>query len=150
MPSTRRTSLVKRNESSTGRRSSNASSDGSCVHPSMGIPFTVTLQHTLVYEQSERPKKGLTHSHSRYSKSANYRRGKFARGLAQRVRDPCCMTRLAAGYRTASNRSGENPLSAKMNKDGGCSSTYLAKEPASENVLPSIEPINDRICVLFH
>jgi hypothetical protein len=151
MPSTRRTSLVKRNESSTGRRSSNASSDGSCVQPSMGIPFTVTLQHTLVYEQQcERPKKRFTHSHLRYSKSANCRRGRFARGLAQRVRDSSCMIRLVAGYRTASNTSGENSLSTKMIKDGQCISTYLAKEPASENVLPSIKPINDRICVLFH
>ncbi len=27
---------------------------------------------------------------------------------------------------------------------------YLTKEPASENALTSIEPINDWICVLFH
>lgn len=39
MPSTRRTSLVNRRESSTGSRSSNASSCGSCVQPSIGIPL---------------------------------------------------------------------------------------------------------------
>jgi hypothetical protein len=112
MPSTRRTSLVKRNESSTGRRSSNASSDGSCVQPSIGIPFTVTYS-TRWFMTKRRPKK-VTHSHSRYSKSVNCRRGKFAKDLAQRVRDPWCMTRLVAGYRTVSKRSGENPLSTKM------------------------------------
>ena len=39
IPRTRRTSLVKRRESSTGRRSSRASSCGSWVQPSIGIPF---------------------------------------------------------------------------------------------------------------
>lgn len=39
MPSTRRTSLVKRSESSTGRRSSSASSEGSEYQPSIGMPF---------------------------------------------------------------------------------------------------------------
>ena len=39
MPKTRRTSLVNRRESRTGKRSSNASSDGSCVQPSIGMPF---------------------------------------------------------------------------------------------------------------
>lgn len=51
IPSTRRTSLVNRKESSTGRRSSNASSDGSCVQPSMGIPFTaITFTTKREYE----------------------------------------------------------------------------------------------------
>lgn len=39
MPSTRRTSFVKRRESRTGRRSNRASSWGSFVQPSIGIPF---------------------------------------------------------------------------------------------------------------
>lgn len=38
-PRTRRTSEVNLSESRTGRRSSRASSEGSWVHPSMGIPF---------------------------------------------------------------------------------------------------------------
>jgi len=38
-PRTRRTSDVNRRESRTGRRSSRASSDGSCVQPSIGIPL---------------------------------------------------------------------------------------------------------------
>jgi hypothetical protein len=42
MPRTRRTSLVNRRESRTGKRSSNASSDGSCVQPSIGMPFAKT------------------------------------------------------------------------------------------------------------
>lgn len=41
MPRTRRTSLVNRKESSTGRRSRSASSRGSFVQPSIGMPFAV-------------------------------------------------------------------------------------------------------------
>lgn len=46
IPNTCRTSLVKRKESSTGRRSNSASSDGSEYQPSIGMPFaavSVTL-----------------------------------------------------------------------------------------------------------
>lgn len=41
IPRTLRTSRVKRRESSTGSRSSSASSWGSCVQPSIGMPFAV-------------------------------------------------------------------------------------------------------------
>jgi hypothetical protein len=41
IPSTLRTSPVKRNESKTGSKSSNASSDGSCVQPSIGMPLAL-------------------------------------------------------------------------------------------------------------
>ena len=47
-PRTWRTSPVKRNESSTGRRSSNASSFGSCVQPSIGMPFANSIESSLV------------------------------------------------------------------------------------------------------
>ena len=47
-PRTWRTSPVKRNESSTGRRSSSASSFGSCVQPSIGMPFANSIESSLV------------------------------------------------------------------------------------------------------
>lgn len=39
MPNTRRTSLVNLSESRNGKSASKASSDGSCVQPSIGIPL---------------------------------------------------------------------------------------------------------------
>jgi len=41
---------------------------------------------------------------------------------------------------------GEKPIQAR----GYDSTTYLAKESASEDALSGIEPIDDRICVLLH
>ena len=47
IPRTRRTSLVKRRESSTGRRSSRASSCGSWVQPSIGMPFAICTTRSV-------------------------------------------------------------------------------------------------------
>jgi len=50
MPNTLRTSPVKRSESRMGNRSSRASSSGSCVQPSMGMPFAIaTVDIQIVY-----------------------------------------------------------------------------------------------------
>jgi hypothetical protein len=43
-----RTSFVNRSESSTGSKSSNASSEGSSVQPSMGIPLADGAPHVII------------------------------------------------------------------------------------------------------
>ena len=52
-PSTRRTSEVNRRESRTGNRSSKASSEGSCVQPSMGIPFAIQMVIMRIAKQAK-------------------------------------------------------------------------------------------------
>lgn len=48
-----RTSLVNRSESSTGSRSSNASSEGSSVQPSMGIPLADGTSRDIIRESRQ-------------------------------------------------------------------------------------------------
>jgi hypothetical protein len=84
---------------------------------------TIRCDVPLVYDERAEKTRGDTHSHLHYSKSVNCQRGKFAKDLARRVRDPWCMTRLAAGYRTVSRNQARARFEAKIFKIGDVAHT---------------------------
>lgn len=100
MPSTCRTSLVKRRESRTGKRSSNASSCGSCVQPSIGIPFAARsgCEHSTSNDEAG------NYLRLCYSILANYQLSKHVRGRLQLLRDPLYMIHSATVYMTVTTK----------------------------------------------
>ena len=96
-PSTRRTSEVNRRESRTGNKSSRASSEGSCVQPSMGIPFAIQMAGMRTMEWQ---KKDYANLHLRYSWLVSCRPGIHGKDPLQLGTGLWCMSHLVVGYMT--------------------------------------------------
>jgi hypothetical protein len=141
MPRTRRTSLVNRSESRTGKRSSKASSDGSCVQPSIGMPFA-RLQAMV----SKEPHVTRTHAdlHLRDNLWVSCQQGKLVRGHPLLSISLSCMIRLEAVYTTGSG------YSQYTRQILTSTNTHVPEKAVFKNSTASIEPVYYGVCVLLH